>query len=86
MPRSTIQLTLRGLAAVFCTTVILAACAGPGAAPRGGRSTQDARVRSFAGRTPPDVFTLGTWVGPAGPTSLSELRGRVVYLQFAFPT
>jgi len=54
-------------------------------APGTANSTADPRVRSFVGRTPPDVFTDGTWVGPAGPTSLAAERGRVVYLQFAFP-
>ena len=83
---------VRRIAVAALAAAILSACAGSGSAPqagpaaRGGRSTQDARVRSFAGRTPPDVFTNGTWVGRAGPTSLAALRGRVVYVQFAFPT
>jgi len=65
----------------------LAACTSPPApdAPAG-RSASDARVQSFLGQAPPDAFTAGTWVGPAGPTSLAALRGRVVYVQFAFPT
>jgi len=42
-------------------------------------------VKSFQGQPPPDVFTNGTWVSRSGPTSLAALRGRVVYLQFAFP-
>ena len=71
------------LLAAAIVLALAAACAGsPGA---GGRSTTDSRVRSFAGQVPPDVFTDGTWVARAGPTSLAALRGRVVYLQFAFP-
>ena len=70
------------LAGLFAIAIV-AACAGSPAAP--GRSTADPRVKSFAGQTPPDVLTDGTWVARAGPTSLAALRGRVVYLQFAFP-
>lgn len=74
--------------------LLLAACSnasapapGPAsAAAPAGRSTSDSRVQSFLGRTPPDAFTGGAWVGRAGPTSLAALRGRVVYVQFAFPT
>ena len=77
--------TLRGSRPLAGALVIAlaAACAGsPGA---GGRSTADSRVKSFAGQVPPDVFTDGTWVSRAGPTPLAALRGRVVYVQFAFP-
>jgi hypothetical protein len=51
----------------------------------GGRSTADARVRSFAGRVPPELAPDARWLG-APPSSLAALRGRVVYVQFAFPT
>jgi hypothetical protein len=77
-------------AALLLSVVVLSACS-TGAAPApqraqaSGRSTTDARVKSFMGQTPPDVLTNGTWVSRAGPTSLAALRGRVVYLQFAFP-
>ena len=70
---------------ILLLLVLAAACSSPGGQTSSGRSTQDARVKSYRGQTPPDVFTNGTWVGEAGPTSLAALRGRVVYLQFAFP-
>ena len=69
--------------------VLLTACAGSSSPTRqsgsGGRSTADARVKTYRGQVPPDVFTQGTWVSSAGPTSLAQLRGRAVYVQFAFP-
>jgi hypothetical protein len=71
---------------LFLVAACIAACstAGPASAPSSRRSTSDVRVKDFQGRVPPDVFTGGTWVGSAGPTSLAALQGRVVYLQFAF--
>ena len=79
-----------GALLLLLSAAVIAACSNAGPAPAGrtaagSRSTSDARVKSFAGQTPPDVFTDGTWVSKAGPTSLAALRGRVVYLQFAFP-
>jgi len=76
-----------GALVLLLALAVLAACSSraPAAAPTGGRSTSDARVKSFQGQPPPDVFTNGTWVSRSGPTSLAALRGRVVYLQFAFP-
>ena len=80
--------SLAALALAIAAGVFLS-CSGPASspsqAPTGARSTSDARVKSFMGRQPPDVFTGGTWVSRAGPTSLAALRGRVVFLQFAFP-
>ena len=76
---------------LLVTTALLvaAACAGPSApntrSTPSGRSTTDSRVKSYMGQVPPDVFSQGTWVGRAGETSLAALRGRVVYVQFAFP-
>ncbi len=61
--------------------LLLAACASPS----GGPSTLDSRVRSFRGRTPPELAADARWLN-APPSTLSALRGRVVYLQFAFPT
>ncbi|MHC5010205.1 MAG: hypothetical protein ACYTG6_04545 [Planctomycetota bacterium] len=52
----------------------------------GRRSTSDDRVRSFMGEVPPELPSTGTWTNVGQPTSLAALRGRVVYLQFAFPT
>lgn len=78
-----------GLAAIL----VLAACAAPARTTGSGATTnettndrtQDERVRSFRGEAPPDVFTDGTWVSRAGPTSLSALQGRVTFVMFAFP-
>jgi hypothetical protein len=48
-------------------------------------STSDSRVRSFLGRPPPEIAPDARWLdGPPAP--LASLRGRVVYVQFAFPT
>ncbi len=76
---------------LLLAAVLLAATAcssssppGPRSAPSG-RSTTDSRVKSYMGQVPPDVFQNGTWVSRAGETSLAALRGRVVYVQFAFP-
>jgi hypothetical protein len=84
--------TLSSVAALAALT--LGACASSaGAPPAGasgagpsasGRSTTDARVRSFVGQPPPELGELA-W-GPAPATSLAAQRGRVVFLQFAFPT
>lgn len=83
------------LALACCALALtLAACSAPPAGeptagqPTAGRTssrTQDPRVKSYLGQTPPDVFEGGTWVSRAGPTSLAALRGRVVYVMFAFP-
>jgi hypothetical protein len=69
-----------GLGLLLLATV---GCAGTTA---GGRSTSDPRVRSFAGQVPPALAADGTWLNVAAPTSLAAQRGRVVYVQFAFPT
>lgn len=87
--RSRTRTPLRA-AALLLSVVVLSACSNAtpapvGTASAGTRSTTDARVKSFMGQVPPDVLTNGTWVSRAGPTSLAALRGRVVYLQFAFP-
>ena len=73
--------------AVAVLLLFAAACASPSSGPRqgAGRSTSDERVKSYQGKVPQDVFTDGTWVSQAGATSLAALRGRVVYVQFAFP-
>jgi hypothetical protein len=65
--------------------LLLAGCqaAAPGAG--GGRSTADPRVRSFMGQVPPELAG-GARLNAAAPPSLAALRGRVVYVQFAFPT
>ncbi len=79
---SALSIAATGLAGM---ALLLLAVACTSSGPTGGRTTQDARVKSFVGQVPPDVLTQGQWVSRAGPTSLASLRGRVVYLQFAFP-
>lgn len=79
------------------TTILLAlaaaglvACAAPKGAPpsstgRPPAQRHDSRVRSFVGQVPPEIAGDARWLSGA-PSSLAALRGRVVYLQFAFPT
>jgi hypothetical protein len=64
--------------------LLLSACTS-GAGVGGARSTDDARVRSLRGQVPPELAADARWLG-APPTSLAALRGRVVFVQFAFPT
>jgi hypothetical protein len=68
--------------------LLAAACASPdagGSASSPARSTSDARVRSFRGQVPPEIAPDARWLN-APPRTLASLRGRVVYVQFAFPT
>lgn len=65
--------------ALLALTVLWVGCTSSGA-----RSTSDPRVQSFLMQTAPELPVDGTWVGR--PSPLAGLRGRVVYLQFAFPT
>ncbi len=51
--------------------------------PAAGTSDQDPLFFSFTGRAPPPLAEGGTWI-VGTPTALSALKGRVVYLQFAF--
>jgi len=69
--------------------VVLAACSSPGSS-RGSSSgtpqaSTDARVHSFFGQTPPEIAADVRWLN-AQPASLAALVGRVVFVQFAFPT
>jgi hypothetical protein len=73
---------MRRLAVLALGTLLLAGCSSP-AAPRGGGS--DPRVLSLMGQTPPEVAPDARWLN-APPTTLAGLRGRVVFVQFAFPT
>ena len=57
--------------------------APPGVPPAAGTSDADPYWFSFVGKAPPPLSADGTWV-VGRPTTLSALRGRVVYLQFAF--
>ena len=72
---------MRRLATGLVIVLLAAACAGGL-----GRSTRDARVKSYLGQLPPELSSDGVWIGVDGLTTLAALRGRVVYLQFAFPT
>ncbi len=74
--------TLAAPAMLAVLALLVAACASPGG---GGASTMDSRVRTYRGRTPPELAADARWLN-APPSSLAGLRGRVVYLQFAFPT
>jgi hypothetical protein len=49
------------------------------------RSTADSRVRSFRGQVPPELAPDARWLN-APRATLASLRGRVVFVQFAFPT
>jgi thiol-disulfide isomerase/thioredoxin len=51
--------------------------------PAAGTSDEDPWFLSFRGKAPPEFAADGTWVS-GGPATLASLRGRVVYLQFAF--
>ncbi len=53
--------------------------------PAADAAAKNARVRSFLGRMPPEIAPDARWLD-APPSSLAALRGRVVYVQFAFPT
>jgi thiol-disulfide isomerase/thioredoxin len=57
--------------------------ATPQPPPAAGTSDADPWYASFRGRKPPELAADGTWV-TGGPATLASLRGRVVYLQFAF--
>lgn len=40
---------------------------------------------SFLGKTPPEIVAEKShWLGSAQPTTLAELKGKVVWLQFNF--
>lgn len=69
--------------------VVLAACSSPGSprvsSPDSHRASTDARVHSFFGQAPPEIAADVRWLN-AQPISLAALGGRVVFLQFAFPT
>jgi len=71
---------------LFAALLLFGCSSTAGGAGGGGRSTSDPRVRSLRGTTPPALPANGTWLNARGPTSLAALRGRVVYVQFAFPT
>jgi hypothetical protein len=72
---------MRNVLGLALLPLLLAACTSGG----GGRSTEDPRVRSLRGQVPPELAGDVMWSN-SPPTSLAGLRGRVVYVQFAFPT
>jgi thiol-disulfide isomerase/thioredoxin len=49
-----------------------------------GKTDADPLYFSFLGREPPELAPGGTWVNPADGPTLASLRGKVVFLQFAF--
>ncbi len=63
---------------------VLVAALLAGCSTAGGKSTSDPRVKRLIGQQAQELPADGTWLN--GATSLASLRGRVVYLQFAFPT
>jgi peroxiredoxin len=67
--RSARPLIIFGLIAVFATIVW--------------RMYQDSGER-FVGKSPSEFPASGTWIGADKPLRLSDLRGRVVLLQFSF--
>jgi hypothetical protein len=85
----TLAVGLLGLSVVACSS------GGPPPPPPGGatvaatpvpgRRTSDPRVRSFLGRPPPELSSDARWLN-AAPSSLAAMKGRVVFVQFAFPT
>lgn len=72
---------------------VLAACSSPGSSQGrsqgssqgSSRASTDARVHSFFGQAPPEIAADVRWLN-AQPASLAALGGRVVFVQFAFPT
>ncbi len=66
-------------------TVVLASLLGACSSSAGGRPPTDARVLSLLGQVPPELDAGARWLN-VPPSSLAALRGRVVFLQFAFPT
>jgi hypothetical protein len=72
---------MRGSSLLVLAAATLAACTSGGPA----RSPTDARVRSYQGTVPPEVSPDARTLN-AEPATLAALRGRVVYVQFAFPT
>ena len=76
---------IRPAFAAALLAVVLAACSSPGSSPGSRKASTDARVHSFLGQTPPEIAADVRWLN-AQPASLAALRGRVVFLQFAFPT
>jgi thiol-disulfide isomerase/thioredoxin len=49
-----------------------------------GRTDADPLYFSFLGREPPELAPGGNWLNPADGPTLASLRGKVVFLQFAF--
>jgi hypothetical protein len=66
--------------------VVATGCSSGGASSRSGtQSAADPRVKSLKGQPPPEFAGDARWLN-APATSLAALRGKVVFVQFAFPT
>jgi hypothetical protein len=73
---------MRRTSGLLVGMLALAACESTTAA---GRPTTDSRVHSLQGRAPPEFTPDARWLN-APPASLASMRGRVLFVQFAFPT
>jgi len=62
-------------------SAVLAGCTSGGSAP----STASPPASQRAGQAPPEFADDVRWLN-APPTTLAGLRGRAVFVQFAFPT
>ena len=87
---------MRSLFLLAASAVSLAACSSGSPAPAGStaaapvaarpaRSASDSRVRTLRGTVPPELAANARTLN-APATTLAALRGRVVFVQFAFPT
>lgn len=61
------------------------ACAGCASPAKGRAPTTDSRVPKRVAQTLPEFAPEARWLN-APPASLASLRGRVLFVQFAFPT
>ena len=77
---------MRSVPFALCGLLLTACASKEPAVPRAARSTDDPRVQSFEGKPPPDLAIDAMWLNAPATSSLAAMRGRVVYLQFAFPT
>jgi len=66
---------------LLCLSVVLAGCSSSA----GTASTPAPQVAQRGGQAPPEFAEDVRWLN-APPTTLAALRGRAVFVQFAFPT
>jgi hypothetical protein len=69
--------------------IVAAGCSSGGPSPASSRSgaprASDSRVKPLRGQPPPEFTSDVRWLDTP-PTTLAALRGKVVFVQFAFPT